>query len=109
MVLELVRKVKYPFHEAMVKELESNREGRRVLLDVGFVRQHHLTCVSATLFTLSRFWNRPVEQLEIADKICYNGTRAHSERLWVEQNDWVTCEFIVIWDSARALLARGVP
>lgn len=81
----------------------------RILLPVGFVRQHHMTCGPATLSTISRFWSMPVDLQRIADEICYNGTSAYSERHWAEQNGWRVREFTLSWDSAVALIDRGIP
>ena len=82
---------------------------KRVVLPVGFVRQHHMTCAPATLSALSRFWSMPAAHLEIAEKICYDGTPAHSERGWAEQAGYIPREFTVTWDSARTLLDLGIP
>jgi hypothetical protein len=71
---------------------------------VGFVQQRHRTCGPATLTAISRFWSREVEQIEIAEEICYDGTPAHSERAWTERNGWTTREFTVTRDSAMTLL-----
>jgi tetratricopeptide (TPR) repeat protein len=99
-----------PFYAPLAERLEkAPAEGRRVLLPVGFVRQHHQTCAPATLAALSRFWEMPAEHLEIAADICYDGTPAHSERRWAEEHGWLPHEFTVTRDSARALLDRGVP
>lgn len=98
-----------PFFSKLADRIAARRSGARVLLEVGFVRQHHLTCVPATLTTLARYWNQSVDQLELADRICYDGTRAHAERQWAEQNGWVTREFTATWETARALLDRRVP
>ena len=84
-------------------------EASRVELPVGFVRQHHLTCVPATLATLGRYWGKRTEQLEVAEAICYDGTPGHSERNWASSNGWVAREFKVTLPAARLLLKRGVP
>jgi tetratricopeptide (TPR) repeat protein len=76
---------------------------------VGFVRQNHLTCSPATLTTLSRFWKKPAEHLEVAEAICYDGTPCHSERNWAEQHGWLAREFKVTLAASQALLDRGVP
>jgi cellulose synthase operon protein C len=86
-----------------------NPNPRRVHLPLAFVRQHRVTCSPATLAALAKFWNKPVEHLAIAEEICYDGTPAHSERHWAEQNGFATREFTVTWNSAVALLGRGVP
>ncbi|HEY7310169.1 MAG TPA: tetratricopeptide repeat protein [Gemmataceae bacterium] len=107
---EFARQVKGPFFEKIAEELARTPfEGKRVVLEVGFVRQHHQTCAPAVLASLSRFWKMPAEHLEVAAAICYDGTPDHRERAWAEQNGWFCREFAVTWDSARALLDRGVP
>lgn len=84
-------------------------EQRRVQLPVGFIRQHHVTCAPATLTTISRFWRKPAEHLNIAEQICYGGTADHSERKWAEQNGWVAREFCINLPDAKKLIERGVP
>jgi tetratricopeptide (TPR) repeat protein len=68
-----------------------------------------MTCVPATLTAVSRFWSMPAEHLEVAEAICYDGTPDHSERHWAEEHGWLAREFTVTWESAVALLDRGVP
>jgi tetratricopeptide (TPR) repeat protein len=87
----------------------ARKERKRVILPVGFVRQHHMTCVPATLTTISRYWNRKAEHLQVADEICYNGTTAHAERKWAEENGWATQDFTVTEDATTRLIDNGVP
>ncbi|MCI0387171.1 MAG: tetratricopeptide repeat protein [Acidobacteria bacterium] len=106
----LAEQTKHGFFEEVAKRLrESSPEMRRSLLPVGFIRQHHVTCAPATLTMISRYWNSPVEHLNIAEQICYGGTTDHSERKWGEQNGWVAREFCVSWDDTVKLIDRGVP
>ena len=84
-------------------------EQKRVRLPVKFVRQNHVTCAPATLTSITQYWNLPAEHLDVVEKICYDGTPAHSERRWAEENGFVAREFKVTWDSAVALLDRGIP
>lgn len=95
-----------PFAERLEKP---DPAWKRVTLPVPFTRQHHVTCVPATLTTISRFWNRPAEHLQVAEAICYDGTPSHSERNWAETNGWVAREFTVTLGAARDLLDRGLP
>ncbi len=98
------------YWKGFAERLEQADDGsKRVELPVGFTRQHLMTCVPATLTTLSRFWGRPADHLEVADAICYDGTASHSERHWAESNGWVAREFRITLDAARALLDRGIP
>lgn len=84
-------------------------DARRVVLDVPHVSQHHQTCAPATLTMLARYWGRPVEHLEVAEAICYDGTPTHSVRGWAEQNGWAARGFTVTWSAATALLDAGIP
>jgi cellulose synthase operon protein C len=103
-------KTKSKFYENLAKLLEKRTgAGKRVEIPVGFVRQHHRTCAPATLVSIAKFWTMPAEHLEIAAEISYFGTPAHSERKWAQDHGWHTKEFTVTWDSAVALLDRGIP
>ena len=103
-------KIDTPFYKRFAERLGDGQvDGRRVLLPVGFVRQHHMTCAPATLSAISRYWDMAAEHLTVAEEICYDGTPAHSERRWAEQNGWTAREFTVTWESARALIDRGIP
>jgi len=95
-----------PFAKQLVQEPFL---GKRVKLEVDFVRQHHQTCVPATLAALTRYWKQPVDQRELAHDICYNGTPDHRARAWFEQHGWLVREFSVTWDSAVALIDGGIP
>lgn len=106
---EFARSAGGSYYGPLAERLASGAPGRRVLLPVGFVRQHHMTCAPATLSALSRFWSRPAEHLELAEVICYDGTPAHSERTWAEQNGFIAREFTVTWEAAVDLIDRGVP
>jgi tetratricopeptide (TPR) repeat protein len=81
----------------------------RKLLSVGFVRQHHMTCGPATLSAVGRFWQMPVDHLQVADAICYDGTSCYSERKWARENGWAVREFSVTEPAAAALIDRGIP
>ncbi|HEX9962413.1 MAG TPA: C39 family peptidase, partial [Pyrinomonadaceae bacterium] len=98
------------FHLKIKENLE-NLKGteKRVLLKLGFLRQHHVTCAPATISNIARFWQKPAEHLKVADEMCYDGTPAYKERLWAEANGWATAEFQVNWENAVELINRGVP
>lgn len=101
---------KVPFYEEVANNLDRAESAmRRVLLPVGFVRQHHMTCAPATLAAISRYWKKPADHLTVAEAICYDGTPHHSERHWAVTNGWVAREFTVTWDSACALIDAGIP
>ena len=106
---EFAKQVAHPLYQEMAARLPKVGGIGRVQLPVGFVRQHHMTCAPATLSALSRFWQMPAEHLSLAETICYDGTPAHSERQWAEQNGWRAREFTVTGESATALVDRRVP
>jgi len=105
--IELARASQIPFQLAVAARMEKTR-GRRVALPARFVRQHEKTCVPATLIAISELWHMPADHLQVAGEICYDGTAAHSERRWAEENGWRVREFTVTWDAARMLLDRGI-
>ncbi len=109
-LVSLAERSKSIFHMRIADRLKAGRRpGACVLLPVGFVRQHHKTCVPATLSAISRFWGRPTDHLEIAEEICYDGTTSHAERAWAESKDWAVREFTVCWTATQALIDRGIP
>ncbi|MCP3137164.1 tetratricopeptide repeat protein [Pyxidicoccus sp. QH1ED-7-1] len=57
---------------------------------------------------MAALWGVPVEHLQVAAAICYDGTPAYQERHWAATTGWHVREFRVTWDSARALLDRGI-
>ncbi|HQR33916.1 MAG TPA: tetratricopeptide repeat protein [Blastocatellia bacterium] len=108
--LELASQFEKGYYKTIAERLrQSSPDKKRVELPVGFIRQHHVTCAPATLTTISRFWQKPAEHLNIAEQICYGGTTDHSERKWAEQNDWEAREFCVNWEDTVALIDRGIP
>ncbi|MGE5049840.1 MAG: tetratricopeptide repeat protein [Deltaproteobacteria bacterium] len=107
--IELARASQNPFHLAVAPRMEAHPQGRRVRLPVRFVRQHHMTCAPATLSAIADLWGVHVDHLEVAERICYDGTSNHSERRWAEQNGFRARDFTVTWEAAKALLDRGIP
>lgn len=105
----IASKRKEPYYQELAARIQANHPSAQRILDVPFVRQHHLTCAPATLAAISSYWQRPARHLDIAEKICYDGTPAQSERNWAITEGWVVREFTVTWESAKALIDRGVP
>ncbi len=95
--------------QKIAKRIAESTNGQRTILPVGFIRQHHLTCAPATLTTLSHFWSMPTDHLELADRICYDGTPHHSQREWAEANGWTVREFTINWNNCQALIDLGIP
>jgi tetratricopeptide (TPR) repeat protein len=108
--LKYVQLSESPFHKLVAERMEAAGEAaKRIVLPVGFVRQHHLTCAPATLTFLSRFWHKSADHLSVVEAICYDGTPARSERDWAEKQGWFAREFCVNWDDTVKLIERGVP
>jgi len=81
----------------------------RRVLPLPFIRQHHHTCAPTTLAIISRFWGRPAEHVEVAERICYDGTSNLSERRWAESNGWAVREFTVTEAATGTAIAAGIP
>ena len=107
---DLAEKSKNPFYRKVAAKLKSaDQNSRRVVLPVGFVRQHHLTCGPAVVACLGRFWQKPVDHQRLAIEICYDGTANHALRQWAVEHGWLVREFRVTWETTRALIDLGVP
>ncbi len=115
LVLQLVEKIDHRYFEEVPDRIrafldaDSDDSPSSRLLDVPYVRQHHVTCAPATLSAVSQYWNKPVEHLAVAEQICYDGTPMHSERKWAKENGFYVREFRVDWSSTVALIDRGIP
>ena len=114
--LSLAQQIDRPFYKRLVERLtkaleqkETVQHAPRVQLPVPFVRQFHDTCVPATLTAIANYWEKPVQQQEIAERICYEGTRAYDERRWAEDNGFHVREFRVTEDTVERLVRVGVP
>ena len=98
-----------PFLKSVAENIDKSKDGKRVLLDLEFVRQNYVTCAPATLTAIAKYWKKPVDHLELAEEICYDGTPAHEARKWADDNDYITREFRVTWDTSVALLDKKIP
>ena len=109
--IEYARRSKSAYGNKIAERLADPERKNRIdkILPVEFVRQHEMTCGPATLSAISRFWGRPAEHLEVAEDICYNGTTAHAERQWANENGFLTREFTVTEAATEMLIGRDVP
>ena len=102
--------VKSPFYKRIRENLSQRKpEDQQKILEVPFVRQHHMTCAPATLTALCRYWGTAVDHLGVVEEICYDGTPNHAERRWAEGQGWIAREFKLEPEIAFALIDRGVP
>jgi tetratricopeptide (TPR) repeat protein len=107
---ELAAKSKNKFYQKISEKLKRPAENAsRVMLPVGFVRQHHLTCVPAVVACLGRYWNKPVDHLAVVSEICYDGTPNRALRQWAAEHGWFMIEFRVTWEISRELIDLGIP
>lgn len=107
--LSALESVRSPFYRQVRKNLETKGSTKQALLEVPFVRQHHMTCVPATLTALFQYWGHAANHLEISEEICYDGTTYLAERDWVASKNWPLKEFELTKEVAVALLDRGIP
>lgn len=108
--LKYAEKSKSKFHLKIKENIEKAKTGAtRKVLDLGFVRQHHLTCAPATITNISRYWNKKAEHLDVSDEMCYDGTPAYKERGWADKNGWTTREFKLNIDNSKELIDREIP
>ena len=100
-----------PFHAEIARRLAAPPvpAPARVLLGVPFIQQQHLTCSPTALASLTCYWRRPVDHVELAQKIAYDGTPGYREREWARANGWRDREFRLTREAAFELLGRGIP
>ncbi len=110
-MLPFAKASKYGFYKKVAKRVRKGhfKTGKRVRLNVPFVRQSTATCAPATLTALSHFYDRDVDHLELAEEICYDGTTDHAQRSWAEKEGWTVREFRADWPTTMALIDRGIP
>lgn len=88
---------------------KADESQKQVVLDVPFVRQHHMTCAPATLTAISKYWGKEIDHLGVVEEICYDGTPNHAERRWAIEQGWEIREFKLQPETAFALIDQGIP
>ncbi|MEM7404019.1 MAG: C39 family peptidase [Pseudomonadota bacterium] len=110
MAIEMARECQHGYYENLLERLEAKDAiDDPVELPVPFVRQQHRTCGPATLDALSQFLGHDADQVEIIEQIWFDGTSDYLERSWAEAQGLAVREFRLTWESARALIDRGIP
>lgn len=111
----LAKQAKTPFFDRIAEKLEQSTQSskdtqdKRVQLEVPFVRQFHMTCAPATLAAIAQYWNKPISHEEVTQRICYDGTQSHDERLWATENGFWASEFRITEAVANQLIRKGIP
>ncbi|MDX2052653.1 MAG: C39 family peptidase [Polyangiaceae bacterium] len=109
-VLRLAEDGVGPYWERLRRRLTATTgKPQRTQLDTPVVIQDHMGCAPTSLAIISAFFGDPVDHVDVGDQICYEGTAAHSERGWVEGRGWISREFTVDYQTAQALIGRGIP
>ena len=102
--------VKSKFFKKIHKNLaQSDSQHQQKVLDVPFIRQHHMTCAPATLAAICKYWGKEVDHLGVVEDICYDGTPNHAERRWAMEQGWEVREFKLCPETAFALIDKGIP
>ncbi|MEZ6107320.1 MAG: C39 family peptidase [Pirellulaceae bacterium] len=109
--IEYAKRADSPYMKRIAERLSQpeNLAQPRIQLDLPFVRQHHKTCVPATLSSIAKYWSMAVDHVQLADEICYDGTTAYAERHWAATSGWFTREFTVTSQATRELIEAGIP
>ncbi len=98
------------FAEALDGLTDGDPPPRVELSAVPHVRQHHVTCAPASMASVAAYFGRPVDQLELAEEICYGGTPDHLQRVWGEREGWLVRQLdVTSFETIRALVDRGIP
>lgn len=98
------------FYRQLSKNLaQAQPDACAVMLDVAFVRQHHLTCAPATLSALTCYLGRGTDHDTLVEAMGALGTTDYHERRWAELDGWWVREFRLDWAASVALLDRGIP
>ena len=98
------------YWQALAVRLEGqSAPAKRRILDLPVSIQEPMGCAPASLALVANYFGAGIDQIDVADQICYEGTASHSERAWVETRGWVSREFTVDFATARDLIERGVP
>ncbi len=107
--IEALKKADGDFYKQRLEKMESADDYSYKRIDVPYVRQEHMTCAPAVLASLANYWGLPIEQMEIVNEICYDGTPDYEERRWAEEHKFLVREFSITWDSMVQLIDKGVP
>lgn len=98
------------YFSKIAQAIENSKEdARRCVLDVPFIRQHHMTCSPASITAVSMYWGVEIEQQQVVAEICYNGTPNVDERDWIERQGWLAIEFDLQYGTLKKLIDAGFP
>ncbi|MDH5765109.1 MAG: tetratricopeptide repeat protein [Gammaproteobacteria bacterium] len=98
------------FHKKLSDSIKNNTDtNERTVLDVPFIRQHHMTCAPASMSAITSFWGTEINQQDIIQAICYDGTPDVDERRWLLDQGWICIEFVLEFDTLKQLIDLQIP
>ncbi|MBK8239415.1 MAG: C39 family peptidase [Deltaproteobacteria bacterium] len=98
------------FHRTLAERLrEPGTDRRRVRLPHPRPRQRLDTCVPASIVTCTGALGQAIDMDSIAAEITYGGTAMWRVRDWATRHHLQARYFAATWESACALLDRGLP
>ena len=98
------------FHKKLSDSIKASTDNsERCVLDVPFIRQHHMTCAPASMSAIAKYWGSEFAQEDIIKAICYDGTPEVDERHWIMEQGWLGVEFVLEFDTLKALIDKGIP
>jgi tetratricopeptide (TPR) repeat protein len=101
---------KNPFQLAISESIKKvHGQAQRKVLDVPFIRQHHVTCAPASLTSVAKYWGKHYQQADVIEAICYDGTPAVDERRWIIEQGFLCIEFELRVDTLKTLIDHDVP
>ena len=106
-VLPQLRGKYYRIVENNVKSAPEN--ARRIILNLPLVAQKENTCVPASLASIAAYFGINLDQDNLAEKVCANGTPHHKIFAWAKANNWIHRPFEFSFEDANKLLSAGFP
>jgi len=98
------------YHSRIAESIRTNADAsERRVLDVPFVRQHHMTCAPASMTAVAGYWGVTLDQAEVVKAICYDGTPDVDERNWIESQGWAAIEFELKFKTLKQLIDLNMP
>lgn len=98
------------YNKSVIESIKrASDTSKRKVLNVPFVRQHHMTCGPASLTAVSTYWGVPITQEHVVEAICYGGTQSVDERKWAQNNNWFVQEFELSFAALKQLIDADIP
>ncbi len=106
---EHARHARHPFYRQVLAKLETNPDGRRIVLPYRPARQKHNTCVPTSVAAAAAVFGRTIDDDALAEAVTYGGTPTWRAMDWLAEQGFVTRAFRVTAELSRTLIRSGVP